>query len=55
VLVKLLLDENISPAVVRALAVDGVDAWHMRDRGLEARPITSCSTARTPRIAFSSP
>jgi predicted nuclease of predicted toxin-antitoxin system len=35
VLVKLLLDENISPAVVRALAADGVDAWHVRDRGLE--------------------
>ncbi len=34
-LVKLLLDENISPAVVRALAADGVDAWHVRDRGLE--------------------
>jgi len=35
VLVKLLLDENISPAVAPALAVDGADAWHVRDRGLE--------------------
>ncbi|HVJ91122.1 MAG TPA: DUF5615 family PIN-like protein [Labilithrix sp.] len=33
--VKLLLDENISPAVAVALAADGVDAWHVRDRGLE--------------------
>lgn len=33
--VKLLLDENISPAVALALAADGVDAWHVRDRGLE--------------------
>jgi predicted nuclease of predicted toxin-antitoxin system len=35
VVVKLLLDENISPAVAVALAADGVDAWHVRDRGLE--------------------
>ena len=34
-LVKLLLDENISPAAAVALATDGVDAWHVRDRGLE--------------------
>ena len=33
-LVKLLLDENISPAAAAALAADGVDAWHARDRGL---------------------
>jgi len=33
--VKLLLDENISPGAARALAADGVDAWHVRDRGLE--------------------
>lgn len=33
--VKLLLDENISPAAAVALASDGVDAWHVRDRGLE--------------------
>lgn len=33
--VKLLLDENISPAAAVALAADGVDAWHVRDRGLE--------------------
>lgn len=33
--VKLLLDENISPAAAIALAADGVDAWHVRDRGLE--------------------
>jgi predicted nuclease of predicted toxin-antitoxin system len=35
VVVKLLLDENISPAAAVALAADGVDAWHVRDRGLE--------------------
>jgi len=35
VVVKLLLDENISPAAAIALAADGVDAWHVRDRGLE--------------------
>lgn len=34
-LVKLLLDENISPAAAIALAADGIDAWHVRDRGLE--------------------
>jgi predicted nuclease of predicted toxin-antitoxin system len=33
--VKLLLDENISPAAAIALHADGVDAWHVRDRGLE--------------------
>lgn len=33
--VKLLLDENISPAAAIALAADGIDAWHVRDRGLE--------------------
>lgn len=33
--VKLLLDENISPAAAVALAAEGVDAWHVRDRGLE--------------------
>jgi predicted nuclease of predicted toxin-antitoxin system len=35
VLVKLLLDENISPAAAVALAAAGIDAWHVRDRGLE--------------------
>lgn len=35
VLVKLLLDENISPAAAIALAAEGIDAWHVRDRGLE--------------------
>ena len=34
-LVKLLLDENISPAAAVAVAADGIDAWHVRDRGLE--------------------
>lgn len=32
--VKLLLDENLSPAVAIALAADGVDACHVRDRGI---------------------
>jgi predicted nuclease of predicted toxin-antitoxin system len=35
VTVKLLLDENISPAAAIALGADGIDAWHVRDRGLE--------------------
>jgi predicted nuclease of predicted toxin-antitoxin system len=30
---KLLLDENLSPRVAKALCVDGVDAVHLRDRG----------------------
>ena len=30
---KLLLDENLSPRVAKALCVDGVDAVHVRDRG----------------------
>ena len=33
-LVKLLLDENISPAAAIALRADGVDAYRVRDRGL---------------------
>lgn len=33
--VKLLLDENISPAAAIALNADGVDTWHVRDRGLQ--------------------
>ena len=32
--VKLLLDENLSPAVAVTLCGDGVDAAHIRDRGL---------------------
>jgi len=32
--VKLLLDENLSPAVAVALCREGVDAAHVRDRGL---------------------
>ncbi len=31
---KLLLDENVSPTVSIALCTDGVDACHVRDRGL---------------------
>lgn len=34
-LVKLLLDEMISPAAAIALAAEGIDAWRVRDRGLE--------------------
>ncbi len=33
-MIKLLLDENISPSVAVALAQDGVDAIHIRDRGM---------------------
>ncbi len=32
--VKLLRDENLSPAAAVALAADGVDACHVRDRGI---------------------
>jgi predicted nuclease of predicted toxin-antitoxin system len=34
VLVKLLLDENVSPAAAIALRADGLDVYHVRDRGL---------------------
>jgi predicted nuclease of predicted toxin-antitoxin system len=34
VFVKLLLDENLSPAAAVALAADGIDACHVRDRGI---------------------
>ena len=30
--VKLLLDENLSPAAAIALRADGIDAYHVRDR-----------------------
>lgn len=32
--VKLLLDENLSPAAAIALVADGIDACHLRDRGI---------------------
>jgi predicted nuclease of predicted toxin-antitoxin system len=32
--VKLLLDENLSPAAAVALAAVGIDACHVRDRGI---------------------
>ena len=32
--VKLLLDENLSPAAAVALAATGIDACHVRDRGI---------------------
>lgn len=31
---KLLLDENLSPSIAVALCADGIDAVHVRDRGL---------------------
>jgi predicted nuclease of predicted toxin-antitoxin system len=34
VFVKLLLDENLSPAAAVALVADGIDAYHVRDRGI---------------------
>jgi predicted nuclease of predicted toxin-antitoxin system len=34
VFVKLLLDETLSPAAAVALAADGIDACHVRDRGI---------------------
>ena len=33
---KLLLDENLSPSIAVALQKDGVDAIHVRDRGMNA-------------------
>jgi predicted nuclease of predicted toxin-antitoxin system len=36
--VKLLLDENLSPAAAVALAADGIDACHVRDRGILGAP-----------------
>jgi predicted nuclease of predicted toxin-antitoxin system len=36
--VKLLLDENLSPRVAERLRGDGVDACHLRDRGLLGVP-----------------
>jgi predicted nuclease of predicted toxin-antitoxin system len=49
--VKLLLDENLSPAAAVALRADGIDAYHVRDRGilgatdqeLLERALVSCS------------
>jgi predicted nuclease of predicted toxin-antitoxin system len=32
--VKLLLDEKLSPAAAVALIADGIDAYHVRDRGI---------------------
>jgi len=32
--VKLLLDENLSPSAAGALTADGIDACHVRDRGI---------------------
>jgi len=36
--VKLLLVENLSPAAAVALIADGVDAYHLRDRGILGAP-----------------
>jgi predicted nuclease of predicted toxin-antitoxin system len=36
--VKLLLDENLSPAAAVALFADGIDACHVRDRGILGAP-----------------
>ena len=36
--VKLLLDENLSPWVAETLRADGLDAAHVRDRGLLGAP-----------------
>lgn len=33
-MIRLLLDENISPALVGALLAEGIDAAHVRDRAL---------------------
>ena len=33
---RLLIDENLSPTIAEALRADGIDACHVRDRGLLA-------------------
>lgn len=38
---KLLLDENLSPSIAVALRSDGVDAVHVRDRGMNAATDTA--------------
>jgi predicted nuclease of predicted toxin-antitoxin system len=38
VIVKLLLDENLSPRVAEALRNGGLDAVHVRDRGILGTP-----------------
>jgi predicted nuclease of predicted toxin-antitoxin system len=35
---RLILDENVSPATVRALTEAGHDVYHVRDRGLIGQP-----------------
>lgn len=35
---RLLLDENVSPSIVRPLLAAGHDAYHVRDRGLIGQP-----------------
>ena len=35
---RLLLDENVSPSIVRPLSETGHDAYHVRDRGLMGQP-----------------
>ncbi len=37
---KLLLDENLSPWVAQQLCRDGIDACHVRDRGMLGTPDT---------------
>lgn len=45
---KLLLDENLSPAAAVALAADGIDACHVRDRGRGARDTERSGRQRAP-------
>ena len=35
---RLLLDENVSPTIVRSLSAVGHDVYHVRDRGLIGQP-----------------
>jgi predicted nuclease of predicted toxin-antitoxin system len=35
---RLLLDENVSPSIVRPLSAAGHDVYHVRDRGLIGQP-----------------
>lgn len=51
--VKLLLDENLSPAAAVALIADGVDAYHMAQ--FKAKTSTTAHIAIAPVIVLNIP